>query len=114
GDARSRGSGGPFPHRRAAGDEVRPRRRHRGGAGAPRPPDRAGKVMTDPGLGGVTSAVAALPVTAVDCHAHVMRRDLPLTSERHSAPKRDVTVEEYVGVLDAFGISHGVLTAPSF
>jgi len=43
-----------------------------------------------------------------------MRRDLPLASERHSAPKRDVSVEEYVGVLDAHGISHGVLTAPSF
>ena len=53
-------------------------------------------------------------ITAVDCHAHVMRRDLPLSSERHSAPKRDVSVEEYVGVLDAHGISHGVLTAPSF
>jgi predicted TIM-barrel fold metal-dependent hydrolase len=53
-------------------------------------------------------------ITAIDCHAHVMRRDLPLASERHSAPKRDVTVEEYLGVLDTHGISHGVLTAPSF
>jgi predicted TIM-barrel fold metal-dependent hydrolase len=53
-------------------------------------------------------------ITAIDCHAHVMRRDLPLASERHSAPKRDVTVEEFLGVLDAHGISHGVLTAPSF
>ena len=31
-------------------------------------------------------------VEAVDAHAHVMRRDLPLASERHSAPKRDFTV----------------------
>jgi len=53
-------------------------------------------------------------VTAVDCHAHVLRRDAPLTAERHSAPKRDCTVEEYLGVLDAHAISHGVLTAPSF
>ena len=53
-------------------------------------------------------------VTAVDCHAHVMRRDLPLASNRHSAPKRDVSVEEFIGVLDRHGISHGVLTAPSF
>jgi len=52
--------------------------------------------------------------SAIDCHAHVMRRDLPLASERHSAPKRDVPVEEYLAVLDAHGISHGVLTAPSF
>jgi predicted TIM-barrel fold metal-dependent hydrolase len=53
-------------------------------------------------------------VTAVDCHAHVLRRDAPLAAERHSAPKRDCTVEEYLGVLDAHAISHGVLTAPSF
>lgn len=51
---------------------------------------------------------------AIDCHAHVMRRDLPLASQRHSAPKRDVSVEEYLDVLDAHGISRGVLTAPSF
>ena len=55
-----------------------------------------------------------VPVRAIDCHAHVMRRDLPLASERHSAPKRDIDVEEFLGVLDAHGISHGVLTAPSF
>jgi predicted TIM-barrel fold metal-dependent hydrolase len=53
-------------------------------------------------------------LTAVDCHAHVMRRDAPLAPNRHSAPKRDCTVEEYLAVLDAHGISHGVLTAPSF
>ena len=64
--------------------------------------------MADPG------SVRTGPVRAIDCHAHVMRRDLPLASERHSAPKRDVSVEEYLGVLDAHGISHGVLTAPSF
>jgi len=63
-----------------------------------------------------TSAGGArpVPVRAIDCHAHVMRRDLPLASERHSAPKRDVSVQEFLGVLDAHGISHGVLTAPSF
>jgi predicted TIM-barrel fold metal-dependent hydrolase len=52
--------------------------------------------------------------TAIDCHAHVMRRDLPLDSGRHSAPRRDVSVEEFMSVLDAHGVSHGVLTAPSF
>jgi predicted TIM-barrel fold metal-dependent hydrolase len=54
------------------------------------------------------------PVVAVDAHAHVMRRDAPLVAERHSVPARDVTVEEYLAVLDAHGISHGLLTAPSF
>ena len=58
--------------------------------------------------------VRPVPVRAIDCHAHVMQRDLPLASERHSAPRRDVSVEEFLGVLDAHGISHGVLTAPSF
>jgi len=53
-------------------------------------------------------------ITAVDCHAHVMRVDAPLAPDRHSAPKRDCTVEDYLGVLDTHGISHGVLTAPSF
>jgi predicted TIM-barrel fold metal-dependent hydrolase len=53
-------------------------------------------------------------LTAVDCHAHVMRRDAPLAPNRHSAPKRDCSVEEYLAVLDAHAISHGVLTAPSF
>jgi predicted TIM-barrel fold metal-dependent hydrolase len=53
-------------------------------------------------------------VEAIDAHAHVMQRDLPLASERHSAPKRDFTVDEYIAVLDRHGISHGVLTAPSF
>jgi predicted TIM-barrel fold metal-dependent hydrolase len=54
------------------------------------------------------------PISAVDCHAHVMRRDAPLAPDRHSAPKRDCTVEDYLTVLDTHGISHGVLTAPSF
>jgi predicted TIM-barrel fold metal-dependent hydrolase len=58
--------------------------------------------------------VAATAIGAIDCHAHVLRRDAPLAPDRHSAPTRDCTVEEYLGVLDASGISHGVLTAPSF
>jgi tetratricopeptide (TPR) repeat protein len=53
-------------------------------------------------------------VVAVDCHAHVMRRDLPLAPDRHSGPKHDVTVEEFLGELDGHAISHGILTAPSF
>jgi predicted TIM-barrel fold metal-dependent hydrolase len=53
-------------------------------------------------------------VDSVDSHAHVLRRDAPLAPDRHSAPKRDCTVEEYLSLLDAHGISHGVLTAPSF
>lgn len=58
--------------------------------------------------------VAPGAIWAVDCHAHVMRRDLPLAPDRHSGPKRDVSVGEFLGVLDAHGITHAVLTAPSF
>ena len=61
-----------------------------------------------------SNRAGALPVIAVDCHAHVMALDRPLSPERHSAPKRDVTVEQYIGVLDRHRISHGLLTAPSF
>jgi predicted TIM-barrel fold metal-dependent hydrolase len=57
---------------------------------------------------------ATLIKGSVDSHAHVLRRDAPLAPDRHSAPKRDCTIEEYLSVLDAHGISHGVLTAPSF
>ena len=61
-----------------------------------------------------TRSLQSGAVVAVDCHAHVLRRDAPLASDRHSGPKRDCTVEEYLTVLDAHGISHGALTAPSF
>jgi predicted TIM-barrel fold metal-dependent hydrolase len=53
-------------------------------------------------------------IVAIDCHAHVMRRDIPLSAERHSAPKGDVTVEQYLAQLDEYHITYGVLTAPSF
>ena len=53
-------------------------------------------------------------VSAVDTHAHVLRRDAPLAPERHSAPARDATIDEYIALLDAHAISHAVLTAPSF
>jgi predicted TIM-barrel fold metal-dependent hydrolase len=65
-------------------------------------------------MGATTLRERSPDVRAVDSHAHVMRRDLPLASERHSAPKRDVDVAEYLAIMDAHGVSHGVLTAPSF
>jgi predicted TIM-barrel fold metal-dependent hydrolase len=53
-------------------------------------------------------------VTGVDCHAHIMAVNLPLAPEIHSRPVRDVSVQEYLALLGTYGISHGVLTAPSF
>ena len=70
--------------------------------------------MTERGARPARNDAAATNITAVDCHAHVMRIDAPLAPDRHSAPKRDCTVEDYLAVLDTHGISHGVLTAPSF
>ena len=60
------------------------------------------------------SSTEPIAVLAVDAHAHVLKRDLPLVAHRHSAPKRDASVEEYVALLDENGVSHGLLTAPSF
>ncbi len=54
------------------------------------------------------------PPGAVDCHAHVMRRGIPMTGDRHSEPTRDIGAEEFLAVLDLHGVTSGVLTAPSF
>jgi predicted TIM-barrel fold metal-dependent hydrolase len=53
-------------------------------------------------------------LTGVDMHAHVLRTDAPLVSERHSRPAREANIEEYLALLDGAGLSHGVLAAPSF
>jgi len=66
---------------------------------------------------GVTPDAASPPTTAVravDAHAHVLKRDAPLAAQRHSAPKRDASVDDYVALLDRHGMSHALLTAPSF
>lgn len=53
-------------------------------------------------------------VQRVDCHAHIMVRDAKLVEGRHSEPKHDITAEDFLAMLDKHGISHGVLTQPSF
>lgn len=53
-------------------------------------------------------------ITGIDCHAHIMAVNHPLAPEIHSRPMRDVGAQEYLAVLGSHGISHGVLTAPSF
>lgn len=50
----------------------------------------------------------------IDHHAHVMRTDWPLVAGHRHAPDRNVSVQDFLSVLDANGMSHGVLTAPSF
>ncbi|HEY0295956.1 MAG TPA: amidohydrolase family protein [Bordetella sp.] len=53
-------------------------------------------------------------VQRVDCHAHIMVRGAALAPGRHSEPKRDISAEDFLALLDAHGITHGVLTQPSF
>ena len=50
----------------------------------------------------------------VDAHAHIFRRDLPLSPGYRHAPQYDATLQNYLKLLDAHGITFGVLTAPSF
>lgn len=50
----------------------------------------------------------------IDSHAHVFRRDLPLTPGYRHAPEHDAELPELLSILDAHGVTHAVLTAPSF
>ncbi|MGE0802355.1 MAG: amidohydrolase [Lautropia sp.] len=53
-------------------------------------------------------------MTGVDTHAHVFPSDAPLTPGRHRIPDVETTAQAYVALLRAHGLSHGVVTAPSF
>lgn len=55
-----------------------------------------------------------LPPGSADCHAHVIKTDRPLVSDRHSQPAADALVEDYLHTLTANGVMYGLLTAPSF
>lgn len=67
-----------------------------------------------------SSASAPIPapqagrVERVDCHAHIMVRNATLVAGRHSEPKQDISAEDFLAVLERHGMSHGVLTQPSF
>ncbi|MDE2363804.1 MAG: amidohydrolase family protein [Hyphomicrobiales bacterium] len=51
---------------------------------------------------------------AIDAHAHVFLRDLPMISTRRYTPARDAPVDLYLQRLDENGMTHGVLVQPSF
>ena len=53
-------------------------------------------------------------ITAIDSHAHVFTRGLPLAAVRRHEPGQDATLAGYLALLDAHGVSHGVLVQPSF
>ncbi|WP_050469246.1 amidohydrolase family protein [Herbaspirillum chlorophenolicum] len=60
------------------------------------------------------STAGAEKIIRVDSHTHIMLRDAELVAGRHSEPKRDITAEELLALFDQHGITHGVLTQPSF
>lgn len=53
-------------------------------------------------------------IRAIDSHAHVFVRGLPLALQRRHAPDYDATLADYLALLDAHGVSHAVLVQPSF
>ena len=53
-------------------------------------------------------------ITAIDAHAHVFARGLPLAPRRRHAPQYDALLADYVDHLDRHAISHAVLVQPSF
>lgn len=55
-----------------------------------------------------------IPGAAVDTHAHVFHQGLALADTRRHTPDYDATLADYLGLLDAHGMSHGVLVQPSF
>ena len=52
--------------------------------------------------------------TVVDSHAHVFLKDMALAGTRRYAPGQDATPGDYLALLDAHGVTHGVLVQPSF
>lgn len=54
------------------------------------------------------------PIAAIDAHAHVFRRGLPLAPVHRHAPDYDALLPDYLALLDAHAVSHAVLVQPSF
>ena len=72
-------------------------------------------------FGSAASAVAGCAVpfgstrlAAVDCHAHVFHRELPMPDRRRAPAGYDATPEDHVRVLAANDMTQGVLVQPSF
>lgn len=53
-------------------------------------------------------------LNAVDTHAHIFQRSLTFVAGARYVPDYDATPADYLRLLDAHGVSHGVLVQPSF
>ncbi|VTU18104.1 putative metal-dependent hydrolase of the TIM-barrel fold protein [Variovorax sp. PBL-H6] len=62
----------------------------------------------------IAATCAVRAITAIDSHAHVFRRGLPLAPVHRHAPDYDALLPDYLALLDAHAVSHGVLVQPSF
>ncbi len=58
--------------------------------------------------------MTAPPAICIDTHAHAFTSDCAFVSGRQYTPERDAPLEAYLALLDDNGVSHGVLTQPSF
>lgn len=78
------------------------------------PPIDAGMLPVAASQSKTDDARMPAQITAIDSHAHVFERGLPLAARRRYAPDYDALPADYLALLDAHGISHGVLVQPSF
>lgn len=65
-------------------------------------------------LAACTAIKPSASAIAVDCHAHVFLRDLPMPDRRRAPSGYDAPPEDYLRILDANAMTHGVLVQPSF
>lgn len=62
----------------------------------------------------MNTSVLTAPSRAIDSHAHIFVRGLPLATQRRHTPDYDATLDAYRAHLTAHGLTHGVLVQPSF
>lgn len=62
-----------------------------------------------PGFAGCAGTPAGARVTGVDTHAHAFHRGLTFIPTRRYTPDYDATMEQYLAVLEANGISNGIV-----
>ena len=58
--------------------------------------------------------MSAAPAIRIDTHAHAFTSDCAFLPGRQYTPERDAPLAAYLALLDDNGVSHGVLTQPSF
>ena len=62
----------------------------------------------------MTATFKRQPLSGIDTHAHIFRRDLPMVPGRRYSPDYDAELDTYLAHLDENGLAHGVLIQPSF